>query len=150
MWGPLGGNELLNGEDLSRRENCTKSCTRCVEKIINKKNLLRRIGYHPAALSPDFATTVANAMTNSNYTNHSGIWQMGKEASEIQAELYTAHRTVLGVETSTRMSAVRHERRVKTQLLRANITRPKFRKSQFSRHPRVACYTAGGKREHAY
>ena len=97
------------------------------KKIINKKNLLRRIGCHSAALSLDVAITVANAMTDSNSTNHSEIWQMGKEASEIQTELNAIHRTIIGVETRTCMSAVRHELGVNTQLLRANIASLKFR-----------------------
>ena len=46
--------------------------------IINKKNLLRRNGYHSAALSPDVAITAANSMTGGNSTNHSEIWQLGK------------------------------------------------------------------------
>ena len=56
---------------------------------------------------------------------------MGKEASEIQTELSAIHRTILGAETSTCTSAVRHELGVKTQLLRANIASLKFPKSHF-------------------
>ena len=87
------------------------------KKIINKTNLLRRIGCHSAALSPDVAITVAKAMTDSNFTNHSQIWQMGNEASEIQTELNAIYRTILGV---------------KTQLLRDNIASLKIRNSYFS------------------
>ena len=70
-------------------------------------------------------------MADGYSTNHSKIWQMGKESSEIQTELSAIHRTILGVETSTGTSAVRHELGVKTQLLRANITGLNFRKSHF-------------------
>ena len=83
-------------------------------------------------MSPDVAITIANAITNGNSTNHSEIWQMGKEASEIQTELNALNRTILDVETSTRMSAVRHELGVKAQLLRANIASLNFPKSHFS------------------
>ena len=49
-----------------------------------------------------------------------GRW--AKKNSEIhQREQNAIHRTILGVETSTRMSAVRHEPGVKNQPLRANI-----------------------------
>ena len=99
------------------------------DKIL--ENMLRRFGCHSTALSPDVAITVADAMTDSNFTNHSEIWQMDKEASEIQMELNAIHRTILGVKTSTCMSAVRHELGVKTQLLRANIASLKLRKSHF-------------------
>ena len=75
------------------------------EENHKQKDLSRRIGCHSAALSPDDAITVANAMTSSNFTNHSEIWQMGKEASNIQTELNAIRRTALGVETSTCMSA---------------------------------------------
>ena len=91
--------------------NCTKHKIR--KKIINTKNLHRCIGCHSAALSPGVVITVANAMTDSNSTNHSEIWRMGKEASEIQTEMNAIHRTILGVETSTCMSVVRHELGVK-------------------------------------
>ena len=66
-------------------------------------------------MSPGVAITVANAMTDNDSTNHSGIWQTGKEANEIQTELNTIHRMLLGVGASTCMSAVRHELDVNTR-----------------------------------
>ena len=59
-------------------------------------------------------------------------WQKGKEAGEIRTELNTIHRTILGVEASTCISAGRNELRVKAQLLRANIASLKFRNHIFS------------------
>ena len=41
------------------------------KKIIYKKNLLRRIGCHSVALSPDVVVAAADARTDSNSTNHS-------------------------------------------------------------------------------
>ena len=64
------------------------------EKIINEKNPLRRIGCHSAAPSPGVAVIVTNEMADSISTDHSGIWQMGKEAIEIQTELTMIHCTL--------------------------------------------------------
>ena len=129
------------------------------KEIFDKKNLLRRIGYHSAALSRGVAMTVADAMKDSSPTHHSGNWQIGKETGKIQTELNTIHRTILGVEAGTCVSGVRHELGVKTQLLRANIATHKFPKIAFYQPPRTAWHIHTvrmrpfweiRKRDHAY
>ena len=95
--------------------------------LINKKNLLRRLGANPYGLDPLTSKLVAQTMTLSIAMNSSEVWQMSKTCPQIEVELNDIYRRILGVEKGTCMSAVRHELGVTNQKIRSEVASLKFR-----------------------
>ena len=102
------------------------------EKLVNKKHLLRRLGCHAHGLDTPTARLVAATMCDAVSIQNAEIWQMGQEASEIQTEMNAIHRTILGAESRTCTSAVRHELGCASQLVRSKEAALRFRNNVLS------------------